>query len=112
MAQEIGKKLKQLRKEKGLTQEEAAERLGLTRSTISNYEIGRRSPHIKDLQTIGEFYGAGLEFFGVTQTDEALDLLIRAREVFSSPDVKPETKENLYREFMKLYLDLTREDEK
>lgn len=110
MSKEIGRKLKQLRKEKGLTQEEAAKRLKITRSTISNYEVGRRSPHLKDLQKIGDFYGAGLEFFGVTQTDEALDLLIRAREVFSSPDVRPETKENLYREFMKLYLDLTREE--
>lgn len=106
MSKEIGRKLRQLRKEKGLTQQEAADRLKITRSTISNYEVGRRSPHLKDLQKIGELYGAGLEFFGVTQTDEALDLLIRAREVFSSPDVQPETKENLYREFMKLYLDL------
>lgn len=106
MSKEIGRKLKQLRKEKGLTQQIAAEKLGITRSTISNYEIGRRTPHLKDLQTIAELYGAGLEMFGVVQTDEALDLLIRAREVFENPNVSKETKENLYTEFMKLYLEL------
>lgn len=106
MSKEIGRKLKQLRKEKGLTQQIAAEKLGITRSTISNYEIGRRSPHLTDLQKIAELYGAGLEMFGVVQTDEALDLLIRAREVFESPNVSKETKENLYTEFMKLYLEL------
>lgn len=106
MSKEIGRKLKQLRKEKGFTQQIAAEKLGITRSTISNYEIGRRSPHLTDLQKIAELYGAGLEMFGVVQTDEALDLLIRAREVFESPNVSKETKENLYTEFMKLYLEL------
>lgn len=65
MSKEIGRKLKQLRKEKGITQEEAAKRLKITRSTISNYEVGRRSPHLKDLQKIGDFYGAGLEFSGL-----------------------------------------------
>lgn len=44
--QEIGLKLKSLRKAKRLTQQEVAERFGLSRTTISNYEIGRRKPTI------------------------------------------------------------------
>lgn len=106
MKEEIGFKLKQLRKERGLTQQEVADKLDITRSTISNYEIGRRTPHLKDLQVLSEMYGAGLDFFGVTQTDEAFDLLVRARQVFESPQICAETKEQLYREFMKLYLNV------
>lgn len=106
MSKQIGSKLKQLRREKKMTQQEVAERLGITRSTISNYEIGRRSPHLTDLQKLAEIYGAGLEIFGITQTDEVLDLIVRARQVFESGNVSKSVKEDLYREFMRLYLDL------
>ena len=37
-------RLKQLRKKLGLTQEEFAKRLGIKRTAISNYEIGRNTP--------------------------------------------------------------------
>ena len=45
-------------------------------------------------------------YFGISAADEAFDLLARAKEVFKSDEVSVETKENLYREFMQLYLDL------
>lgn len=50
MSNEIGKKIKQLRLSKSLSQQELADKVNITRSTISNYEIGRRTPHLKDLQ--------------------------------------------------------------
>lgn len=37
-------RLKRLRKELGLTQEEFAARIGIKRAAISNYEIGRNEP--------------------------------------------------------------------
>lgn len=106
MSEQIGKKLKQLRLDKGLTQQQVADKLEITRSTISNYEIGRRTPHLKDLQELAELYGTGLDFFGVATKDEAFDVLARAKELFESPNVSQQTKEELYREFMKLYLKL------
>lgn len=104
MNDSIGQKLKTLRKGRKLTQEKAAELLGITRATVSNYEVGRRSPHISELKRIGEFYGVGLDYFGVVPTDEVFDLLSRAREVFNSPTVPQEKKDELYKEIMKLYL--------
>lgn len=59
---------------------------------------------MKDLRRIADMFGVGLDFFGVTPHDEAFNLLARAQEVFESDSVSRETKENLYREFMKLYL--------
>lgn len=106
MIDNIGKKLKQLRNERGYTQEYVSQELGITRSTVSNYEIGRRTPHLKDLERLAGFYGAGLDFFGVSNKDHAFDLLARAREVFNSTDVSPEDKEQLHRELMRLYLSL------
>ncbi len=40
----MNQRLKGLRKQLGLTQEEFADRLGVKRSAISNYEIGRNEP--------------------------------------------------------------------
>lgn len=110
MSEIIGKKLKQLRKAKGLTQEQVAEKVDITRSTISNYEIGRRTPHLKDLSAIAAVYGVGLDYFGISPKDEAFDLIARARDIFQNKDVSRETKEELYREMMKLYLQIERND--
>lgn len=106
MNSSIGAKLKTLRKGRKLTQEQAAEALGITRASVSNYEVGRRSPHISELRRIGDFYGVGLDYFGVTPTDEAFDLLSRAREVFSNPAVSKEKKDDIYKELMKIYLSM------
>lgn len=110
MSETIGKKLKQLRKSKHMTQEDVAAKVAITRSTISNYEIGRRTPHLKDLSALADVFGVGLDYFGISPKDEAFDLISRAREIFESPDVSRDTKESLYREMMKLYLDLERND--
>lgn len=111
MSESIGKKLKQLRKSRGMTQEQVADKVAITRSTISNYEIGRRTPHLKDLSALAGVFGVGLDYFGISAKDEAFDLISRAKEIFESDDVSHETKESLYREMMKLYLNLERNDD-
>lgn len=111
MSEVIGKKLKQLRKSKGWTQEDVAAKVDITRSTISNYEIGRRTPHLKDLSALAGVFGVGLDYFGISPKDEAFDLIARAKEIFESRDVSVATKEALYREMMKLYLEMERDDD-
>lgn len=104
---EIGDKLKTLRKGRKLTQDQVAAAFGLSRGAVSNFEIGRRKPDIKLLQAFAEFYGVPLDYFGAqTSKDELFDLLSRAKVIFQDENISRETKEDLYREFMKLYLDL------
>lgn len=102
----IGGKIKNLRKSRKITQQEFAEKIGVSRSTLSCYEIGQRTPNLKTLQQIADIFGIGLDYFGISDKDEAFDLLARAKEVFESENVSVETKEELYREFMKLYLQM------
>lgn len=104
MTNNIGSKLKALRRSQRMTQQTVADRVGISRATISNYEIGRRTPHLKDLQRMAAFYGVGLDYFGITPTDEVLELLSRAKEVFESDIVSTEKKKELFDEIMKLYL--------
>lgn len=107
MFNDIGQKLKHLRRSKGLTQDQLSQSSGIPRSTISNYEIGRRSPrNLRELQKLCDYFGVSLDYFGIAPSDEVFDLLTRAQEVFLSPDVKKETKEALYHEFMRLYLNV------
>lgn len=107
MLAHIGDKLKTLRKGRKLTQDQIADHFGISRGAVSNYEIGRRRPNIKELQAFAEFYGVPLDYFGEqTQKDELFDLLSRAKVIFKDDNVRRETKEELYREFMKLYLEL------
>lgn len=106
MANIIGRKIKQLRKSKAMSQQELADKMKISRSTISNYEIGRRTPHLNDLKKVCKIFGVGYDYFGVKPKDEAYNLLARAKDVFESDDVPLKVKEELYREFMKLYLDM------
>ena len=53
--------LKEIRIEKGLTQEEVADRIGLTRQAISGYESGKRQPGIDILMKLAEIYDVSME---------------------------------------------------
>lgn len=101
---EIGKKIRILRKTRGLTQQQLAEKLNVKRATISNYEIGRRSPHIKELEDISEVLGVNLEYFGFGGS-AAVDLVARAKVLFES-DLPAEEKAQAYKEIMRLYLQM------
>ena len=104
---EIGLKLKALRKAKMLSQQEVADKFGLSRTTISNYEIGRRKPTIYELQAFADFYGVELNHFGGTTTkDELNELVARAKKVFADNEIPKDKKEAVYRELMRLYLEL------
>lgn len=102
--EEISKKIKILRKTRGLTQQQLADKLNVRRSTISNWEIARRSPSIHDLEKLSEALGVNLEYFGFGGS-AAVDLVARAKVLFES-DAPAEEKTKAYKEIMKLYLDM------
>lgn len=103
MSSTIGSKLRSLRKAKGYSQQYVAERVGLKRSTISNYEIDRRLPSLTDLKRVADFYGVGLDYFDLSSTDNIEELLAKARDIFLSDEVSIETKDDLYKEIAMLY---------
>ena len=52
----VGQFLKQIRKEKGITQEEFAEKIGVSGRTVSRWETGSNMPDISLLVDIADFY--------------------------------------------------------
>lgn len=53
----IGSNIKRLRREKGITQEQLAEYLGITSRAVSQWECGRTSPDIAQLPAICHIFG-------------------------------------------------------
>ena len=58
----IGNKIYELRKQRGLSQEELAYKLGVARQTISKWELGDATPDFKNLMAICEYFGIELEY--------------------------------------------------
>lgn len=58
---EFHEKLQELRKRKGLTQEELAEVLFVSRTAVSKWESGRGMPSIESLKAISKFFAVTLD---------------------------------------------------
>ena len=58
---DFSEKLQQLRKRKGLTQEELAESLYVSRTAVSKWESGRGYPNIDSLKALAAFFGVTID---------------------------------------------------
>ena len=56
----IAKFLKEERENSNLTQEEAAKRIGVSKSIISKWETGKSYPSLENLSKISETYGVSI----------------------------------------------------
>jgi len=58
---EFNNKLYQLRKQKGLSQEELANRLNVSRQTVSKWEVGDSTPDMEKLVAISDLFEISLD---------------------------------------------------
>lgn len=65
----LGNRLKKLRLQKKLTQEELAEKLGITRGTYAHYEINKRQPDYETLQKLADFFNVSVDYL-LGRTDD------------------------------------------
>ena len=92
---EFNEKLQELRKQRGLTQEELAEKLYVSRTAISKWESGRGYPNIDSLKAIAKF-------FSVT-----VDELLSTDEILTIAEEDNKRKETHFRDLMYGLLDLS-----
>ena len=92
---EFNEKLQELRKNKGLTQEELAEALYVSRTAISKWESGRGYPSIDSLKEIAKY-------FSVT-----IDELLSSDEVLSIAEEDNKQKETYFRSLVFGLLDIS-----
>ena len=65
----IGERIKQVRKEAGMTQQQLAQRLGIPYQSIGQWERGIRKPKIETLQAIADAIGVSLDYLLGNVTD-------------------------------------------
>ena len=92
---EFNEKLQELRKHRGLTQEELAEKLFVSRTAVSKWESGRGYPSIDSLRAIAKF-------FSVT-----VDELISTDEILVVAEADNKQKENRFGDLIYSLLDLS-----
>ncbi len=75
---EFNEKLQELRRQKGITQEELAASLWVSRTAVSKWESGRGYPNIESLKAIAKFFSVSLD--ELLSSDEALFIAERDNE--------------------------------
>lgn len=58
----LGDRLRELRNKKKLTQEELAEKIGVTRGTYAHYEINKRQPDYETLKKLSDYFNVSLDY--------------------------------------------------
>lgn len=78
----FAKKLKELRKEKGLTQEELASQLFVSRTLISKYESGAIYPTKENAEKIAQFFNVNLS--DLIDSNETISIALNDQETNSN----------------------------
>ena len=58
---EIGNKILELRKKLNITQEDLADKVGVSRQTISKWELGETSPDLKQAKELSKVFNVSLD---------------------------------------------------
>lgn len=65
----LAERMKSLRMEKGLRQEDAAKELDISMSAYCRYEYGKREPNASVLWRMADFFGVSMDYL-VGRSDE------------------------------------------
>lgn len=65
--------LRQLRKERGLSLEQLANYIGVSKSSINMYERGEREPSFETTEAIADFFNVNLDYLLGRENSPALD---------------------------------------
>lgn len=68
----LGENILKLRKENNLSQEGLAEKVGVTRQTISNWELGETEPTPKQLKTLSKIFNISIDTLLDNDIDDIL----------------------------------------
>lgn len=91
---EFNNKLYELRKKKGLSQEELANRLNVSRQTISKWEVGDSTPDMEKLAAISELFQVSLEELVLDKVPEKAPEKPAKSELYSDIKEKVLTEDN------------------
>ena len=84
---EIANRLQKLRKENGYSQEELAEKLGISRQAVSKWERAESSPDTDNLILLAELYNVSLDYLlKISDENELKELKENQKEIAEEDD--------------------------
>lgn len=78
----LGKKLRILRENRSLTQQEVARRIGVDRSTYSYYETGKFMPRLNKLIKLAHYYHVSTDFLLGLEEQAENSIQERAQKIY------------------------------
>ena len=98
---EYGDRIAQLRERKGMTQEELAGSIGITRAALSHYEKNRREPDYKTLSKIADYFKVSIDWIirgnnlSAPNDPKYSSLELTLEEEYAKKGLSPETQREL-----------------
>lgn len=97
-----GKRIKQLRQEMNLSQEQLAEKLNVSQNMIAKIECGLRRPSIDFLIELAEFFEISLHYIVLGTSKDAADKKRQIEEVIEQIDQMMELLQNKKKELLQM----------
>ena len=111
-------RIRELRKERGLTLKELGAKLGLGEMAISNYETGKRQPSVQTINRLADLFGVTTDYLLERTNDRQDDVVSAAgpppaddpemvfaaslKDGLTYDDLTPEAKGELYKYYQYL----------
>jgi len=129
----FGERLRQIRKEKGLTQAEVAKLLSIGESTVSFYESGKRQPDYETLIRLSETLHVSIDYllgktdirnpysefmesankkYGSHGKKQAEELLENVQALFSGGELPDEDKDEFFKAITEIYFESKEKNKK
>ncbi|MGN7299750.1 helix-turn-helix domain-containing protein [Ferdinandcohnia sp. SAFN-114] len=108
-----GERIRQLRKEKGLSLKELADDLGIAFTTLGNYEREEREPNFNTFEQIADYFGVSIDFLLGRREERTFDEYVLNNDFINLKEklknTKPEIRSNIVNAFDQLYLLVNRD---
>lgn len=102
----LGDKIRSARLAKNLTQQDVADKMGLSRHAICNWEAGIRNPSVSKLKEFASVVEIPFAFFSEENIELNIGQIIaQLRFLFSSSSIDKDTKEKIFKDLLRIYLD-------
>lgn len=97
-----GKRIKQLRQEMNLSQEQLAEKLNVSQNMIAKIECGLRRPSVDFLIELADFFEISLHYIVIGTSEEATDKKRQIEEAIKQVDQMMELLQNKKKELLQM----------
>lgn len=85
---DLPQRIRYLRLQRQLTQQQLARELNISRATLCHYENGQREPDLQTLNAIADFFGVSLDYLVCRTNLDLFKLTVLLESIFSTEDLE------------------------